>query len=407
VAHWDDDDWYAPRRLSVQAAPILAGRGDVTALRAEVFFDVERWEFWGCTPALHRRLFVSDVHGGTLMYRRSVWGPRATFPASSLAEDAAFLTRAIRTGARLVRVDEPGLFIYLRHGTNAWRFALGGHVDPSGWRRIDEPPHLAPDREFYQQRSAAAREALRARRVRVAAPQPASGEGPLVSCLMPTADRRRFVPHAIQLFLRQDYPNRELVIVDDGRDRVEDLVPADPRIRYVRAERSPTLGAKRNLACSLARGELIAHWDDDDWAADDRLSRQVAALQATQAEICGLSVVRYFDPAAGQAWEYRWTDTTRAWVGGNTLLFRRSAWERRPFPALNVGEDTRWVWAHTSIHALPDPGFFAALVHPRNTSRKQVRGSRWHPIPLASIQSAMGADWKFYAAFGRQVARVG
>lgn len=401
VAQWDDDDWYAPQRLRVQAAPILGGRADVTALRADVFFDLERWEFWGCTEALHRRLFVGNVHGGTLVYRRAVWGARASYPATSLAEDAAFLTRAVRTGARVERVDVPDLYLYLRHGANAWRFDPGRHLDPRGWLRLDEPACLAADREFYRVRSAAARHAA-PRRVQVAA-----GEAPLVSCLMPTADRRRFVPRAIELFLRQDYAARELVIVDDGRDAVGDLVPADPRIRYVRAERSATLGAKRNLACSLARGELLLHWDDDDWAAPDRLTRQVGALLASGAEVCGLSVVRYFDPAARQAWEYRWTDAARPWVGGNTLLYRRAAWERRPFPALNVGEDTRWVWAQPSVHALTDSRFFAALVHPRNTSRKQTRGSRWHPVPLSLVVEQMGADWGFYASLAREPAAVG
>ena len=33
---------------------------------------------------------------------------------------------------------------------------------------------------------------------------------PLVSCIMPTANRHRFVPHAIRLFQSQDYPNREI-----------------------------------------------------------------------------------------------------------------------------------------------------------------------------------------------------
>ncbi|MFL5381779.1 MAG: glycosyltransferase [Longimicrobiaceae bacterium] len=402
VAQWDDDDWYAPHRLRMQAAPILAGRADVTALRADVFFDLERWEFWGCTEALHRRLFVGNVHGGTLMYRRAVWGARASYPAASLAEDAAFLTRAVRAGARVERVDEPGLYLYLRHGANAWRFALGRHVDPGGWLRIDEPACFAADREFYRVRSAAARAEGAPRRVRVAAAEP-----PLVSCLMPTADRRRFVPRAIELFLRQGYAARELVIVDDGRDAVEDLVPADPRIRYVRAERSASLGAKRNLACSLARGELLLHWDDDDWTAADRITRQVSALLASGAEVCGLSVVRYFDPAARLAWEYRWTDAARPWVGGNTLLYRRGAWERRPFPALNVGEDTRWVWSQPSVHALTDSRFFAALVHPRNTSQKQTRGSRWHPIPLSLVLEQMGEDWGFYASLAREPAAVG
>lgn len=401
VAQWDDDDWYAPGRLSAQAAPILAGQADVTALRAEVFFDLERWEFWSCTDLLHRRLFVHDVHGGTLAYRRGVWGTNASYPAASLAEDAAFLHRAVRGGARLKRIDTPGLFVYLRHGANAWKFACGKHLDASGWRRIGEPPHLAGARAFYLARSPAAPDPSPAPIIRVERPERGVGEGredvPLVSCLMVTADRRRFVPHAIDHFLRQTWPARELVIVDDGADPVEDLVPADPRIRYVRAARSPTLGAKRNLSCSLGRGSLLAHWDDDDWMADTRIEAQVSALQKADAEVCGLSTVRYFEPVEGRAWEFRWPDRTRRWVGGNTLLYRRAAWERRPFPEVNEGEDTRWVWALPSVVSVADPSIFAALVHAGNTSRKQTRGANWHPIPLDVIKAAMGADWSRYA----------
>jgi hypothetical protein len=123
--------------------------------------------------------------------------------------------------------------------------------------------------------------------------------------------------------------------------------------------------------------------------------------------VCGLSVVRYFDPAARLAWEYRWTDAARPWVGGNTLLYRRAAWERRPFPGLNVGEDTRWVWSQASVHAMTDARFFAALVHPRNTSRKETRGSRWHPIPLSLVLEQMGEDWSFYASLAREPVGVG
>lgn len=46
-----------------------------------------------------------------------------------------------------------------------------------------------------------------------------------ISCLMPTYNRRAFVPQAVDYFLRQDYPSRELIVVDDGTDPVEDLIP--------------------------------------------------------------------------------------------------------------------------------------------------------------------------------------
>src|SRR5581483_6186815 len=103
-----------------------------------------------------------------------------------------------------------------------------------------------------------------------AAPAPrieAAAPVPLVTCIMPTADRRHFVAHAIRHFLAQGHPRRELVIVDDGADSVADLVPADTRIRYLRLSARATVGKKRNLACAAAAGEIIVHFDDDDWSA--------------------------------------------------------------------------------------------------------------------------------------------
>jgi len=72
----------------------------------------------------------------------------------------------------------------------------------------------------------------------------------MVSCVMPTYNRRAFVPHAIRYFLRQDYPLKELIIIDDGTDSIADLVPDDPSIRYYSLAGRIPLGAKLNLAWS-------------------------------------------------------------------------------------------------------------------------------------------------------------
>jgi hypothetical protein len=151
IAQWDDDDWYSPERLSRQLEPLLDDRAEVTGLTAEVFFDLRRWEFWTCTAELHRRLFVGDVSGGTLVYWRGVWERLSQYPDTSLAEDADFLFGAMQRGARLERiggVDRPA-YIYLRHGQNTWSFECGKFVDPAGWRRLPEPRLAAEDRAFY------------------------------------------------------------------------------------------------------------------------------------------------------------------------------------------------------------------------------------------------------------------
>src|SRR5687768_4858324 len=139
---------------------------------------------------------------------------------------------------------------------------------------------------------------------------------------MPTYNRRQFIPHAIEYFLNQDYPNRELIIIDDGTDPINDLVPADDRFLYVPLDEKITLGAKLNLACTYARGEIIAHWDDDDWYAPRRLSYQLEALADDRIEICGLNRLLYYDLLSGRAFEYVYPPKHRVWLLGSELCYQ-------------------------------------------------------------------------------------
>jgi O-antigen biosynthesis protein len=223
--------------------------------------------------------------------------------------------------------------------------------------------------------------------------------GPLVSCIMPTGNRRRFVPQAIRCFLRQDYPNLELVVMDDGAEPMTDYIPEDERIRYFRLDHQLTIGAKRNLACASARGELIVHWDDDDWYPEGRVRRQIGAMLERGADICGSSRIYYFDPHLDRAWEYQYGDAgRRAWVAGNTLAYRRSFWEQHPFLDIQVGEDARFVWsaARHQICDLSDPALCVATIHAGNTSRKETGGSLWQTRPIEYLRSLLGDDLYFY-----------
>src|SRR5277367_5106837 len=107
---------------------------------------------------------------------------------------------------------------------------------------------------------------------------------PLISCILPTYNRRPFIAHAIAYFQRQSYDNRELIILDDGDDPIGDLVPQDAAIRYERLPNRLAIGAKLNLACEMAKGDIIAHFDDDDWYAEWRLSYQAEEMQKTGAQ---------------------------------------------------------------------------------------------------------------------------
>jgi 2-polyprenyl-3-methyl-5-hydroxy-6-metoxy-1,4-benzoquinol methylase len=228
----------------------------------------------------------------------------------------------------------------------------------------------------------------------------------MISCILPTYNRRRFVAQAIEYFRRQDYANRELVIVDDGTDSVADLVPKDEAIRYLRLNARMTVGAKRNLACKEACGEIVLHWDDDDWMAGWRVSYQVKRLEESRAEICGLDRLWYWQPDAGQAWEYVYPVGARRWVSGNTLCYRKRFWERHPFPAINVAEDARFVWQAQAdqVLRLEDQRFIVGLVHAGNVSPKATNGSCWNARPVEVVRELVGRDLAFYE--GRQAGKA-
>jgi glycosyltransferase involved in cell wall biosynthesis len=221
---------------------------------------------------------------------------------------------------------------------------------------------------------------------------------PLVSCIMPTFNRRAFVPRAIAYFQRQAYPHRELIIVDDGADAVGDLVPRDSRIRYVRLQRKRTTGAKRNLACGKAKGEIIANWDDDDWIAPWRLGYQVEQLTTHGADVCGLDRLYFFEPKSGKAWQYVYPNGNRPWLAGGTMCYTTAFWRRNPYPDANVGEDTRFVWSRTAkrVRALEKNYFYVAMIHPGNSSSRITSGSRWRSFSVDKVHKIIGVDLKYY-----------
>lgn len=225
----------------------------------------------------------------------------------------------------------------------------------------------------------------------------ATAEQPLVSCIMPTADRRRFVPLAIQNFLQQDYPNRELVILDDGKDSVADLSPADGRVKYIRMPHRQTVGAKRNQCIRASQGDLIVHWDDDDWVAPHRIRYQVEAMVREGAEVCGLRQMLFHDLSTSKTWLYTYPPNLRTWLVGGSLLYTRTFWQRSPFPDVQVGEDARFLWRQQNwkLAVLPDYRFYVAMIHSANTSPKNCGDSYWSQWP-EDPRSIMGDVFDLY-----------
>jgi glycosyltransferase involved in cell wall biosynthesis len=226
----------------------------------------------------------------------------------------------------------------------------------------------------------------------------ASPDLPLISCIMPTYNRRNFIPHAIRYFMAQDYENKELIILDDGEDRIEDLIPDIPNIHYYPLEKKITLGAKLNLACKYAKGNLIANWDDDDWYADWRLKYQAESLMNSGAQVCGINKLLYLDLRDKNTFQYVYPKEQRVWLLGSSLFYKKELWNINRFADINVGMDGLFVWKTKpeNVLVLGDNRFSVHMVHRNNISPKDVSGSWWHAHPPEEIMDLMGEDWQYY-----------
>lgn len=206
-------------------------------------------------------------------------------------------------------------------------------------------------------------------------------EQPLVSCIMPTANRREFLAMAIDNFLLQDYPNAELIIVDDGIESNADLIPDEPFIQYFYTDPIGTIGIKRNFACEKAKGEYILHWDDDDWYANDWISHTVNALLTSGADITGLNKVIFDSAASNMRLDCEMKNTDKPWVCGATMAYKKSLWKKYPFLNMHIGEDTDFLTnSGGSVYAMNYTEGFVARLHPNNTSikyLKQMGSKRW------------------------------
>lgn len=164
----------------------------------------------------------------------------------------------------------------------------------------------------------------------------------MASVVLPTRDRARLLPRAIESVLAQTLPDWELIVVDDGSadetpDRVARYAHRDGRVRLVRREETEGAAAARNRGIARARGRYVALLDDDDEWLPGKLERQCALLDGRPAEV-GLAYCPYVYVGPDARRRLHGTvdasgrDARRLllrgnFVGNSTVLVRREALE--------------------------------------------------------------------------------
>ncbi len=208
---------------------------------------------------------------------------------------------------------------------------------------------------------------------------------------MLTADRPDWARAAINNFETQTYRDSYLLIVDNGKDSIQQWGVEFPdslrdRLQYHRVP-PLTIGELRNIGCSLASGEFIAHWDDDDYSAPNRLAIQMEKLDSASVAVVGFHSMKFTD---GSRW---WKYMGVPHIGlGTSLVYRREWWRTHPFQAVQIGEDNAFsIQAHANDQLVTmdgagdlQPGrgprdLMIANCHATNTCKKDPT-PEWMPL---------------------------
>lgn len=204
----------------------------------------------------------------------------------------------------------------------------------------------------------------------------------LISIIMPTYNREKYIAQALRSLLEQDYRPLEIIVVDDGStDATRQVVEsfASDHIRYVYQENAG-VAAARNLGVSTASGEFLAWLDSDDYYLPGKLTAQMSyLLQHPECELVFTQTEDFFDSQEAQ----KNMDTVRCAkisFGGTrlysaTMLARRSVIEKvGPRTSQLVAyEDIEWLYRayfkyNVNMDHYLDRVYLMRRLHPSNIS---------------------------------------
>ena len=172
---------------------------------------------------------------------------------------------------------------------------------------------------------------------------------PFVSICTPTFNRRPFIPYMIKCFEHQTYPKDQMewIIIDDGPDKIEDMVKHIPQVRYFKYDEKMTLGKKRNLAHDKSCGEVIVYMDDDDYYPPERVSHAVDMLKKNPSALCaGSSEMHIYFKHINQMYKFGPYTPTHATAA--TFAFKRELLKQTRYnESACVAEERDFLKAYT------------------------------------------------------------
>jgi glycosyltransferase involved in cell wall biosynthesis len=108
---------------------------------------------------------------------------------------------------------------------------------------------------------------------------------PLVTIGITCFNAADTIGRAIDSALKQDWPNKEIVVVDDAstdgsKDRLQEIGSTHPELRVVRHDANQGYAGALNSVIKSSRGAFLAIFDDDDESRPDRITKQWQRIAA-------------------------------------------------------------------------------------------------------------------------------
>ena len=175
-----------------------------------------------------------------------------------------------------------------------------------------------------------------------------SMSNPLVSVIICVFNDEAFLADAIDCVISQDYPNIELIVIDDGsHDSSAELAKSYQQVRLVSHSDNQGLPAARNTGIQSASGEYIAFLDADDRWPETKISTQVKFHQEHPESKFSYTLERFFfeDMQEQPNWSKKpvFQEDHVAYCAGS-MLFHRSLFEIVGLfnPEYRNGDGTEW-----------------------------------------------------------------
>ena len=126
----------------------------------------------------------------------------------------------------------------------------------------------------------------------------ATKNSPLITIGVTCFNAEETIARAIRSAQKQEWPNFEIVVVDDASTDnsikiIEGMQKEDGRIFLHRHRENLGVAAARNTIVEHAKGEYVAFFDDDDESLPERLGKQYERLSQFQREHPGVPVLCY------------------------------------------------------------------------------------------------------------------